>query len=527
MRVTPVPAEGPRVRVMRNQAQSSLRRRRRWLLAVAAAAALCPALLASASAAAAGRPSAVSARAPARASGGTWGRARKVPGLAALNAGGFAQIYSVSCGAAGNCSAGGYYTDRSGNSQAFVVSQEHGTWGRAREVPGTAALNTGGSAEVWSVSCASAGNCSAGGGYFDGTPASGHGQAFVVSQRNGTWGKAEEVPGTATLNVGGDEGGFAQVWSVSCASAGNCSAGGRYTDRLGHDQAFVVTQKNGTWGKAKKVPGRGGAIIYSLSCGAAGNCSAGGVYGAGPGRDEAFIVSQKHGAWGKLKEVPGIAALNTGGFAQIYSLSCASAGNCSAGGFYATRSGHCPAVNRGNCQAFVVTQKNGTWGKAKKVPGAAALNAGGDAEIYSVSCGSAGNCSAGGYYTGRSGRSQAFIVTQKRGAWGTAKKVPGIAALNAGGGAEIRSVSCGSAGNCSAGGYYTDRSGHLQPLVVSQNKGTWGMAEEVPGTAALNKGGSAQVWSVSCASAGRCSAGGYYKDGSGPDYQAFVVSQTR
>jgi hypothetical protein len=94
-------------------------------------------------------------------------------------------------------------------------------WGTAREVPGTAALNAGGNAAVDSVSCTSAGNCSAGGSYKD---SSGHQQAFVVSQINGTWGKAKEVPGTSALNQGRNAG----VSSVSCASAGNCSAGGSY-----------------------------------------------------------------------------------------------------------------------------------------------------------------------------------------------------------------------------------------------------------------------------------------------------------
>jgi hypothetical protein len=52
------------------------------------------------------------------------------------------------------------------------------------------------------------------------------------------WGTAEEVPGTAALNQGGS----AQITSVSCAAAGNCSAGGDYTDSSGHQQAFVDSQ---------------------------------------------------------------------------------------------------------------------------------------------------------------------------------------------------------------------------------------------------------------------------------------------
>jgi hypothetical protein len=47
----------------------------------------------------------------------------------------------------------------------------------------------------------------------------------------------------------------------------------------------------------------------------------------------------------------------------------------------------------------------------------------------------------------------------------------------------------------------------------------------VPGTAALNQGGQAKIISVSCASAGHCSAGGTYTDSSNV-IQAFVVSQT-
>jgi hypothetical protein len=457
-------AEGPRVTVVRGRGRCL----RRGIAAAVAVATLCPALLADADAAAAGRPA---AGVRAAASGGTWGRAREVPGLAALNVG-YAQITSVSCASAGNCSAGGSYQNTPITTQAFVVSQKHGTWGKAEEVPGLAALNTGGSAEVRSVSCASAGNCSAGGEYFNGTLSSGAGQGFVVSQRHGVWGKALEVPGLGALNVGGQEGGFAQVWSVSCASAGNCSVGGRYTDSMGNERAFVASQTRGIWGKAKKLGTQGAfkySFIYSLSCGSAGNCSAGGLYPTSPDHTQAFVASQKHGTWGRAQQVPGSAALNAGHFAQITSVSCTSAGNCSAGGFYSGRSGDCSATGlAASCQAFVVSQRRGTWGQAQKVPGAAALNAGGNAQITSVSCASAGNCSAGGFYTGRSGHIQAFVVSQKRGTWGRAQQIPGTAALNAGGNAQITSVSCASANRCSAVGFYTDRSGRTQAFVVSQ-----------------------------------------------------------
>jgi hypothetical protein len=63
-------------------------------------------------------------------------------------------------------------------------------------------------------------------------------QAFVLNEVNGTWRTATEVPGTAALNTGG----LAFIQSVSCTSAGKCSAGGGYTDSSGHRQAFVITE---------------------------------------------------------------------------------------------------------------------------------------------------------------------------------------------------------------------------------------------------------------------------------------------
>lgn len=116
-----------------------------------------------------------------------------------------------------------------------MVSEVNGTWQTAMEVPGTAALNTGQDAEVESVSCASAGNCSAGGYYNGGSGVGTH--AFVVSEVNGTWHNAVEVSGTA-LNKGGN----AVVLSVSCGSAGNCSAGANYSDSSRNAQAFVVSE---------------------------------------------------------------------------------------------------------------------------------------------------------------------------------------------------------------------------------------------------------------------------------------------
>jgi hypothetical protein len=66
----------------------------------------------------------------------------------------------------------------------------------------------------------------------------------VVSEVNGSWQQAEEVRGTTPVNNSGSEGQSADVRSVSCASAGNCSAGGGFNNynSKGRPEAFVVTQ---------------------------------------------------------------------------------------------------------------------------------------------------------------------------------------------------------------------------------------------------------------------------------------------
>jgi hypothetical protein len=458
---------------------------------------------------------------------GTWGTAEQVPGSNALNKGGRAGITSVSCASAGNCSAGGFYASGIGANdeiinQALVVTESGGRWRTAQGVPGTAALNTGGYAHITSISCSTPGDCGAGGYYTD---ASGNVQAFVTTETGGTWHTAQEVPGTAALDQASPG---AEVLSVSCAAAGNCSAGGFYTDASGQRQAFVATETGSTWHTAQEVPGTsalnggGYAEITSMSCAAAGDCSAGGFYAStsvdGVPTVQALVVTETGSTWHTAQEVPGTSALNGGGYAEITSMSCAAAGDCSAGGEYTNST---PAT-----EAFVVSQVGGTWSTAHAVRGIGVLNSSGFALVNSVSCASPGDCSAVGSYEDANFNSQAFVVGQSGGTWGTGREVPGTASLDQGSpGASAVSVSCGAVGDCSLGGYYSDASGLEQAFVASETGGSWAAAYEVPGTAALNAGGAAATDWVSCASAGNCSAGGYYTTTQNST-QAFVADET-
>jgi titin len=75
-------------------------------------------------------------------------------------------------------------------------------------------------ADVRSVSCASAGNCVVAGSFSQGNT----GFAFTQTQTNGTWADATPVTFVSGINPN-----YAYVSSVSCASAGNCVVAGGFS----------------------------------------------------------------------------------------------------------------------------------------------------------------------------------------------------------------------------------------------------------------------------------------------------------
>ena len=414
---------------------------------------------------------------------GRWGRAIAVPGLAALNTGGQAEVNSVSCVRSGHCAAGGYYSDNRGGQQGFVVTEQDGRWGKVIEVPGLAALNKEAFAQVTSVSCGAAGDCLAG-GFYSGE------QGFVAAEQNGRWGKAIEVPGLAALNTYN----YATINSVSCASAGNCAVGGYYSGGGSPQLAFVASERHGAWARAIEVPGLaalnnpGFAEVNSVSCGAAGDCAAGGVYVDRHDRWQGFAVLERNGRWGKATYLPGLPALNKGGrgaFAPVTSVSCSADGDCAAGGYYTDRHHH--------QQGFVAAEHNGHWARATAVPGLVALNKGRSAQVDSVSCTPVGYCVAAGYYASgpfrpkiRFPRQQAFTATEQNGRWGPAAQIPGLAALNTYNYATINSVSCPSARNCAVGGSYANGPGYpgdglsQQGFAAAEHNGIWNQPTQMP-----------------------------------------------
>jgi Bacterial Ig-like domain (group 3) len=266
-----------------------------------------------------------------------------------------------------------------------------------------------------------------------------------------------------------NKGSLGDVTSLSCTSLGSCVAGGFYTDAKSGRQGFVVTEADGDWGSMRNVAGslnKGeNGQVNQVSCGVSPKlqsvitCAAVGFYTTSKGQGQAFTASMANGKWGPAVQVPGSAAINKGGFAQLSSVSCPTAGNCSAGGSYA------PAKT--GTEPFVVTEKNGTWGKAVEVPGSATLNTGKDMFVSVVSCVSPGVCSATGDFRTSEHSQGVWAATQKSGSWGHAGTIPGLSGLATGGQAEVNGLSCATSGSCGLVGDYTTMTGSQQPFVAS------------------------------------------------------------
>ena len=144
---------------------------------------------------------------------------------------------------AGNCAAAGSYTDSSNNEQAVTATETNGTWAQAAVVAAPGNAHTSPTTAIFGgtsagVSCWSAGNRTAAGGYIDSAD---HWQNMTAIETNGTWAQSTEVsnPGDAAADPNAGFNG------VSCASAGNCTAVVAYNDSAGDVQASAATQDSG------------------------------------------------------------------------------------------------------------------------------------------------------------------------------------------------------------------------------------------------------------------------------------------
>jgi hypothetical protein len=431
----------------------------------------------------------------------TWATGIQAPLPANADGDPAVRVQSVSCASPGNCTAVGSYRDNTHAAfQGLLLTETAGVWAPAVEA--TLPNNSASSASVslTSVSCASAGNCTAVGGYRDNAD---NNEGLMLTETGGVWSTGIEA--TLPADAGQFPDGF--VNSVSCRSAGNCTAVGTY-ETSSSSEGLLLTETGGVWstGVEASLPADAATdasvLLPSVSCGSVGNCTAVGSYENSSNNVAALLLTETGGVWGTgvAVSLPPNAA-TTGAFAGLSSVSCASADDCGAVGAYDD--------NSDTVQGLLLTKVSGVWGTGLEAT-LPANHSAGIQSLVSVSCPAAGNCSAGGNYIDSSNHLQGLLLNEISGVWatGTEATLPANAATSPN--AAIESVSCGSPGNCSAVGAYLDNSFNSQGLLLNESSGVWapGIEATPPANAATNP--LVVPTSVSCPSANNCTAVGTY-----------------
>ena len=259
------------------------------------------------------------------------------------------------------------------------------------------------------VSCPSEGNCVSFGKFKN---AAGFYDAYTMTSSGGVWGTASPIvfaPGVQNSSTP-----LVNPNSLSCVSVGECVAAGQFKNAdspsFGFD-SFVVSSSGGVWGTATPVSFGAGvqstppsSAIFGVSCSSAGNCSAVGRFRTPALANEGFVVSSSGGVWGTATPLSfGAGVQNASPDVWPFGVSCSSNGNCSAVGWFMNAAG--------DKEGFVVSSTGGVWGTATALSfGAGVQNASPDDYLAGVSCASAGNCTAVGQFRNAAGDYEGFAL---------------------------------------------------------------------------------------------------------------------
>jgi hypothetical protein len=405
----------------------------------------------------------------------------------------------------------------------LVLSEVKGVWKTPTRLIPPSQADSDPSLTINSLSCATPGNCAAVGSFED---KKSNGQSFIADEVRGVWGHAQEVtlPTATPATVQNSE-----IHSVDCWSPGNCSAIGSYLDDnqpTGYAQGFEIDEVRGVWGRSQetKMPADANVNPYvdinQVACAHAGNCVAVGSYINRNNATEALLIPEVRGVWKSATAVvlPGDASAYPS--ASLSEVTCVSAGNCTALGTFTNAAG--------DVEGMTVTETNATWARALTMvmPSGAATNP--HAFFYGyggLACASIGNCSAGGQYLVGTSSYEGFFINEVKGTWQAATEMAMPAGAEmAGRNGGVVAVSCRTAGNCSAGAAYLDGSGAYQALVVNEIAGQWRTGQKVTLPTGNNTVGiDGGVYGLICHATGPCTATGSYLK-TLTNYEGFTVT---
>jgi hypothetical protein len=174
-------------------------------------------------------------------SGGTWASATPATG------GDASQVLSVSCPAVGDCSAGGYiFTSSTARYDLpFVIDETGGTWDKPQVLalsPGGFPGFSGADDHVSAISCGAPGNCAAGGPYLDDNDG---GNAFLANETAAV----PKIPTTTTLSLSPSKVSYgheqSERLSVAVMATPTAAVSGQVTIKAGSKTVCTITLSSG------------------------------------------------------------------------------------------------------------------------------------------------------------------------------------------------------------------------------------------------------------------------------------------
>ena len=368
-----------------------------------------------------------------------------------------AELTSISCPAAGSCTAVG--SSGTNSTRMLVEDLSRGKW--TESLPAAPAPAAAGTASLYRVSCSAPRVCTALLSYING----GEELTWAIAARGRSGGFKVTVPAgdVATDNAAG----------VSCRPAGCTIAGGLNTNDGQGDSAGTGTTFawRGTGGHfAPQVTpnpaGTAGGELTSVSCTASGFCAAATSTGDGPdfvAKGDPSVLVRRSGRW---------TAPPNAGSGFLSSVSCTSASFCLALG-----------------SAAGAERWDGRQWSELSAPDPFDPAAGG---LETVSCVSPASCLAVGS-TRQGGKATALAASWNGSTWTTLTPArPGTRSVLAG-------VSCATATYCVAAGYYLATPTAVPRALVE----TWNGTAWQTGTPDMRVGFPDHV-GVSCASPAAC-----------------------
>jgi hypothetical protein len=383
-------------------------------------------------------------------------------------------LTGVSCTGPKSCVAVGYASQRS-------LSER---WNGAKwSIVATPTFPNGTLAELRSVSCTSATDCSAVGTKLatidarEGVPL----RNSINEHWNGTAWKVVPKPGPVPTNKALFQvGQLAELNGVSCPTKTSCAAVGN---------SSMAERWNGSvWSLAPLASTSSWSALTAVSCPAPTTCLAVGV--AEPLLASAQNVLAERWDGATWSVVPSVTPSGTNVFATLASISCVGTTDC-------TAVGTAQKIVLPSSQytgSVLIERWNGTKWVAVATPAPAAKLA--DAVLHAVSCSSATDCLAVGSYTVDTNQGPVTHMLSEH--WNGTAWV--VVAMPGSSDAQWNGISCASAASCTAVGF--DGSAHA--LVAQWNGSSWAL-----GTPASTPAGkTAYLTSVSCIGATDCTAAG-------------------